>query len=321
MATKDNRHDSSAVGSRGRELVVFLFFLVLSAGFWFVTALNDAYEKEIAVRVQLSGVPNDVIITNDVNDTLRVVVRDKGFVFLNYIYASEIPSLEFSYQSHTKGNGSGTITASEIQKQLATVLYSSTKVVSVKPERMDFSYDKGVSKKVPVRVAGDIVPAGDYFLAHQQIVPQMVTVYALKSVLDTLKCVYTEDIKARNFVDSVFVEANLRSMKGIKMTPSKVKVTLYADVMTEQSLEVPITCVGVPDSLVIRTFPQRAEVKFNVGASLFHSVQPEQFRVELNYAELGADREKCAVHLTKVPSNAANARLTTSEVDYVVEGR
>lgn len=321
MASKDGRHSGSPFGSSGRELLVFIFFLVLSAIFWLLTALNDTYEKEIAVRVQLSGVPNNVIITNDINDTLRVTVKDKGLAFVKYIYSSDIPTVVFSYDSHAKGNGRGTITSSEIQKQLSAVLLSSTKVVTVKPERVDFSYDKGISKKVPVRIAGKVTPAGDYYLAMEQIVPQTVTVYALKSVLDTMKYVYTEDIHVKEFVDSVSVEANLRSPKGVKVTPSKVKVTLYADVMTEQSIEVPITCVGVPDSLIVRTFPQRAEVRFNVGASLYHSIQPTQFCVELNYNELGEDHEKCSVHLTKVPSNASNARLATSEVDYVVEGR
>jgi len=320
MATEGNRQGRSLFGS-GRELMVFFFFLVLSGGFWFFTALNETYEKEIAVRVQLSGVPNNIIITNDVNDTLRVVIRDKGFSFLNYTYGRGAPTLVFDFHSHAKGNGTGTITASEIQKQLAVQLSSSTKVVSVKPERLDFSYDKGYSKRVPVRLTGTITPAQDYFLAHKQIVPQMVTVYALKSVLDTLTCVYTEPIIAKDFVDSVAISAQLRNIRGVKMSPSKVNVTLYADVMTEQTVEVPIVCTNVPDSLVVRTFPAKAEVKFNVGASLSRSVSADQFCVELNYAEFVGEKDKCAVHLTKSPGNATNAQLMTREVDYLVESK
>ena len=34
---------------RGRDMVAFCIFLVISAAFWFVSALNDTYEMEIRV--------------------------------------------------------------------------------------------------------------------------------------------------------------------------------------------------------------------------------------------------------------------------------
>jgi len=308
------------LGRSGREVLVFLFFLVISGGFWFFTALNQTYEKELSVPVRLTGVPNN-IITADMNDTLRVVVRDKGFAFLEYTFGQKIHPLEFSFSTHTGKEGRGTITTQEIQKQLSTVLFASTKVVSVKPERIEFTFDKGISKKVPVRIDGDIVPADKYFLADSQVQPQTVTVYALKSVLDELKYVSTEKVECKDFVDSVEIDAKIKQIQGVKIVPNKVRITLYADVMTEQTLEVPIKIVNVPDSLVVRTFPTKAEVKFTIGASQYHSIQTNQFDVELNYSEIQENTDKCAVHLRNSPSSAKNARLTIGEVDYVVETR
>ena len=62
---------------------MFLFFLAVSAGFWFMTVLNETTEKEIAIPVQLYGIPNNIVITEPLPDTIRVVVRDKGFVLIS----------------------------------------------------------------------------------------------------------------------------------------------------------------------------------------------------------------------------------------------
>ena len=50
---------------------MFLFFLAVSAGFWFMTVLNETTEKEIAVPVQLYGIPNNIVITEPLPDTIR----------------------------------------------------------------------------------------------------------------------------------------------------------------------------------------------------------------------------------------------------------
>lgn len=316
------RHSSRgfALGRSGREVLVFLFFLVISGGFWVFTALNQTYEKELSVPVRLKGVP-DNIITDGVNDTLRVMVRDKGFAFLDYTYGRKVRPIEFDFKNHSGKDGKGTISSSEIQKQLATVLFTSTKIVSVKPDRIDFIYDKGISKKVPIRLAGDMKAAENYYIAHSQIVPQMATVYALKSILDDINYVTTERIDRRDFVDSVVVEAKLKKIRGVKIVPEKVRVSLYADVKTEQSFEVPITFVNVPDSIVVRTFPTKAEVKFNIGASQYRNVQASQFRVEFDYLDIKDNTDKCSIHLRQSPSTVKNARLTVDEIDYIVESR
>ena len=49
-----------------KEFFVFLFFLAVSAGFWFMTVLNETTEKEIPVPVQLVGIPNNIVICVDV---------------------------------------------------------------------------------------------------------------------------------------------------------------------------------------------------------------------------------------------------------------
>ena len=69
-----------------REFLVFLFFLILSGAFWLLMSLNETYEKEIEVPVQLVEVPKNVVLISDSTVNVRVAVRDKGFSLLAYLY-------------------------------------------------------------------------------------------------------------------------------------------------------------------------------------------------------------------------------------------
>ena len=61
--------------SANREFLTFFFFLVLSSIFWLMTALNETYEREVSVPAYLVNVPKNVVITSDMEDTVRVTVR------------------------------------------------------------------------------------------------------------------------------------------------------------------------------------------------------------------------------------------------------
>ena len=64
--------------SANREFLTFFFFFILSSLFWLMMTLNENYEKEICVPVRLTNVPRNVVVTTEIEDSLRVTVRDKG---------------------------------------------------------------------------------------------------------------------------------------------------------------------------------------------------------------------------------------------------
>ena len=66
-------------GLINKEFLIFLFFLAVSAGFWCMITLNETYEKEVNVPLQMIGVPDNVVITDPLPDTVRAVLKDKGY--------------------------------------------------------------------------------------------------------------------------------------------------------------------------------------------------------------------------------------------------
>lgn len=307
--------------SANREFLTFFFFLVLSSIFWLMTALNETYEREIGVPAYLVNIPKNVVVTSDMEDTVRVTVRDKGFALLAYTYGEGIRPINVNFQSAiTRQSGYGVVSSQELMKMINQRFSGSSKIVQVKPDRLDFHYNYGLSRQVSVKMAGNVVPGKSFYLARTRFWPEKVTVYGSKQALDSLRFVKTVPINITNFNDTVLRTVALETIKGVKIVPNTVRIGLYPDILTEENIEVPITAVNMPDGKVLRTFPQRVTVNFIVGASMFRSISPEQFAVVVDYNEIiDHPSDKCSIHLRETPQGVRNARLKMTQVDYLIE--
>lgn len=307
--------------SANREFLTFFFFLVLSTIFWLMTALNEIYEREIGVPAYLVNIPKNVVVTSDMEDTVRVTVRDKGFALLAYTYGEGIRPINVNFQSAiTRQSGYGVVSSQELMKMINQRFSGSSKIVQVKPDRLDFHYNYGLSRQVSVKMAGHVVPGKSFYLARTRFWPEKVTVYGSKQALDSLRFVKTVPINITNFNDTVLRTVALETIKGVKIVPNTVRIGLYPDILTEENIEVPITAINMPEGKVLRTFPQRVTVNFIVGASMFRSISPEQFAVVVDYNEIiDHPSDKCSIHLRETPQGVRNARLKMTQVDYLIE--
>ena len=307
--------------SANREFLTFFFFLVLSTIFWLMTALNETYEREIGVPAYLVNIPKNVVVTSDMEDTVRVTVRDKGFALLAYTYGEGIRPINVNFQSAiTRQSGYGVVSSQELMKMINQRFSGSSKIVQVKPDRLDFHYNYGLSRQVSVKMSGHVVPGKSFYLARTRFWPEKVTVYGSKQALDSLRFVKTVPINISNFNDTVLRTVALETIKGVKIVPNTVRIGLYPDILTEENIEVPITAINMPEGKVLRTFPQRVTVNFIVGASMFRSISPEQFAVVVDYNEIiDHPSDKCSIHLRETPQGVRNARLKMTQVDYLIE--
>ena len=72
--------------------------------------------------------------------------------------------------------------------------------------------------------------------------------------------------------------------------------------------------------MVLRTFPSRVTVRFTIGASLFRTISPDQFKVVADYEELSKNpSDKCTLELRSVPRTVSKAHLEMNRVDYLLE--
>ena len=261
-----------------KQLGVFIFFLLLSAVFWLIITLNETFEKELKIPVTVGNIPRNVVLTSTPTDTLRVVVRDKGWTIFAYLYGENRPMLKMNFKSYDRGNGGGMASNSELKRMLEQALESSSKVISIKPEKLNFFYNNGERKRVPVSWAGV------------------------------------------GFRDTLTVTCNLSHASDVKVVPERIAISFHTDVLTEESISVPIHCINLPEGKVLRTFPAKVKVNFVAGISQIRTLKAEDFSVVADYREIMLyASDKCNLYLQRVPEGINRATLSTKQVDYLIE--
>ena len=300
-----------------KEFLIFLFFLALSGVFWLMMTLNETMEREFKIPVRLTGVPRNAVMTGELADTVRVTIKDKGFTLVTY----DFRPLTFRFSSYAdEDTGEGVVPVADVQKQVLSQMYGSSKLLQLKPGKFDFYFTYGSSKKVPVVFRGKITTHKSYYLAHTEFNPSMVTVYANKQQLDQLQAVEIEPFNYRNLQDTIRQMVKIKKIRGIKIVPPMVRISVYPDVLTEESVEVPVTAINMPPGMVLRTFPSKVTVRFTIGASLFRTINPSLFKVVVDYEELAANpSHKCTLQLRSVPRSVSKASLEIDRVDYLLE--
>lgn len=304
-----------------RELLIFLAFLLLSGSFWLTMTLNETYTREVTIGVHITHVPKNVIITSGQNDSIRATISDKGFNLLPVIYGLRRQHLEVDFERYAEAHGTGRIANTDLRRLLEALLPASVRVESVKPDKLTFFYNYGERKKVPVVLQARITPQNMFFISKKELSPDSVVIYASRPKLDSIKHVSTEIINRTDVHDTLVVNTRLQSIPGVKMVPNNVTVRVYADVLTEESIDnVPIEGINMPKGKILRTFPAKVTVRFVTGMKNYRRLTQKDFLVVADYNEFSkSPSSKCAITLLQKPDGVTRATLSVTQVDYLIE--
>lgn len=305
---------------RSREFFLFLFFFFVAGGFWLLQTLNGEFEDDLQVPLRLKGVPNDVVITSELPQSLQLRIKDRGTVLLNYKVGKDFLPLSIDFDKVKGSDHHVRLPFSQLEKQLLSQLNASTRLLSVKPDTLDFYYTRAKSKRVPVRMRGKITPAQTYFLADTLFRPDSVEVFAPAAMLDTIDAAYTAYTEWSNVADTVKRTFDLHTQQGVKFIPQQVEVQLFTDVYTEAAIEVPLEGVDFPRDKALRAFPSKVKVHFQVGKNRYKSLRASEFQLKVSYDELmQLGSLKYTVRLDQMPQGVLNVRFVPEQVDFLIE--
>lgn len=308
------------LSEKSREFFIFLFFFFIASGFWLLQTLNNDYETEFSIPVKLKNVPNNVVITSEPASELHIKVKDKGTVLLNYMLGKSFYPITLDFADYKGTNNHVSVYAPQFEKKILSQLNASTRLLTMKPDTLEYYYSTGESKLVPVRLQGTVSAGREYYLSDTIFTPDSVLVYASEKALDTITVAYTQKLKIEDISDTLKQQVSLASRRGVKFVPASIEMMLPVDIYTEKTVEVPLRGVNFPADKVLRAFPSKVQVTFQVGLSRFRQISADDFHIYVSYEELlhvGSD--KYTVKLKNIPKGVSHVRFNPEQVDFLIE--
>lgn len=302
-----------------RDLLVFIFFLFISASLWTLQALRKNYVATVEIPISYTNLPKDYIITNELPEHLRLTLSGKGSDLVRYRYGSSLEDLEINMEEVAKGkrNVSTSIYLSQIQKKVS----NETQVKRIYPDSLHFVLEKQKTKIVPVRLDATIDIHQQYTICDTvSINPKKITVYGPQKALNEIDTIYTEHIDLDDIKDTLNTTVELKAIKNIRFSDSTIQVKVCTEKFTETTIQVPITPKNVPNNCVLRIFPSSIALNYQVGLSNYEKIDASAFALEVDYHEAKKNgKDKLKIKIKRSPKKAFNIKLKSESVDYIIE--
>ena len=305
---------------RNKSFLTFLFFLTLSTAFWIFEAFKETNTVELTVPLELTNVPDNVVVTTELPHDVTVQLRDRNSSLFYYRYFKQLQPVKVDFAHYTNPSGHVKVPQEDVKRSVIQQFETSTELVALRPDTLEFYYNYGTKKTVNTRLQGKLSAAEGYYIVSQRLHPETATVYATDRQLDTITAAYTAPLYLTDVNKSFTMPLSVHDVKGAKFFPDTLTLSVEVDRLVEKTLSLPIQPLNFPDDVRLRTFPMKVNVTFQVGMKEFRNVTEKDFQLVLDANDLSnAADNTCLVRVARQPESVFHLRLSQSEVEFLIE--
>ena len=305
--------------SKGRDILLYLVFVIISFAFWAILSLNNLIQDNYKVMFRITGIPQGVTMINDYPREFNVTVKNNGYVLLKYMIGDN-PEITVDFKEYANGNGQMLISRQEMEDMLVAEFGSGTSIVSFSPESLSIKYTSLPGKKVPVEIFGDYVANFQYVVNGEIVaVPDSVTIYSDAGNLSAINKVRTEKIISRNLTDSLYVKIAIQDIKDVRAVPDSVDVMIPVEPLVTKRSSIPVIVKNLPENVSVVVFPSSVQVSYLLPMSLYNDHLDDKFEASVDYGDIQGNNAKLPVRIEIAPEIYQNIQLETDSVEYVIE--
>ena len=304
-----------------KQFLTFLSFFFLSFVFWVFFTLNETYEQDFSIPLEVRGKPENVVLTQDPPKEIVVTIRDRGSKLLQYTYGSDFAPVQINFKDYANSQGVVRVPINDLRRQIESQISRRSTIVRIRPETVEYMYNYGESKLVPVVLDGvKALPAKGYVITDQRPNTKQVRIFAQKNILDTISSVsvrpaFFKDIKGRQQY-----KVELTPMRGVKMVPDTLTYTVTSDIISEKTVQVKVQGVNFPATKMLRTFPGLVSITFKAPSSIYNDITADNFALVLDYESLlAAKSNKVLLNLKSLPRGVISAVIYPQDVQFLIE--
>ena len=303
---------------RMRSILLYLFFVVISAIFWSFLTFNSDVQLDIEVPVEMSK-PNNVHLLARVPDTLTVTIRDRGYRVLSYMF-HKTPKVVLRFSDYSDGNSVFKIDQSHLKKALSTVLNKHANIISVLPESINIKFTDLPGKKVPVKTDIQVEPREDYTLYGALIQSQdSVLVFSDAKTLSEINQVYTYHVEEKDLTDTLRRRVNIAPINGAVIEPRAIDIVVPIEKLKTQTHNVKIVVRNAPHGVKMLLFPSDVQVTYRSPVSRIKDDAGITAVVDFNEVDFSSPSNKVKVMIGEIPAAYQDVKLSHDSVEYIIE--
>ena len=305
--------------AKKQKLKLFLVFFFVSTLFWGVTKFSNNYSALVLFSVKYINVP-ELIIIQPQYKLIEGYVNASGFQLFFYRFFRKTLNIDFSSANLNDGNGS--ISLVSLRRSLDDQIFGS--FLSFENEKLFFGYSSYITKKVPVKVDQNSefnIASGFSSLQDSSFEPDSINVSGPKSKLEDLDfipvLIKLNGEISKNIEMTVRIQDNDSSLK---FNPNNIVYRESIEKFTEQSFDINLKLINVPDSVKIKLFPKNVKLYSSFPFQFVNNINNEDFELIFDYLDTKNGKfQSIPVRLNKFPDFSKNIRWEPKTISYLVK--
>ncbi len=304
---------------KSKKLNVFGLFLLFSFMILVLSKLSKSYTETITIPVKYKNIPEEIVLTNNQKQSVRVKVTTHGFNLLASYFKK--PKIELDFSEDVSQTKHSYVWESKTSvPALETEFGSNFEIKNIVPDTLHFPYSILALKKVPVKLNTKITFASGYdTLLGFSAEPDSINVIGSEEIIDKITFVETSEFKQNNVKETITSNVSLVQPiddKTVKFSQNTIQVSGEVEKFTEGTLEVSLTVINLPSHIRINYFPKTVKVSYEVSLDNYKKVTPSDFRIECNF---NANQQSYLVpELKQKPDFVKRVKLKQKKIEYII---
>lgn len=308
--------DTALHSRRGRNVLLYLMCVAVAYCFWLMLSFDSEVHRDFEIAVEITDCPENITVIED-HPKVLVRVKGKGVQMLKFTWGAQ-PRLKVSFNTYATDDNRIYVSRTKLNSLITEYFGHGITISSIKPDSLALTYTTRPGVPVKVRVVSNVQAAAQSVI-NGEISSDIdsVLVYSVGNLPSTLTEIVTDSIVLSDLKDSLTREVSLRPVKGMKIIPEKVNITVPVEPLISKKQVVPIIVENLPKGVQMITFPAKIEINFLVPMSAYKQEHPVSAVVD--YLDIDPARDKVPVKLGAVPSHYHSISFKPDSVEYLIE--
>ncbi|MDX1939951.1 MAG: hypothetical protein SFU99_05320 [Saprospiraceae bacterium] len=292
-----------------------LICIGLALFFWLLTKLSKTYtyEREVVLKFEL---PKGSSFVEQPPSLLIAKIKGRGWeLMFDYLISPEIV-LFYDLKAQNLLSLSQNTLRIEVQQKL---MFNNLSVAELNAKDLNLLMERQATKRVPIKLRDSLVFSQGYHLQTKRLKPDSVTLIGPISLLDSIFYWNTDSIFILDIKSNFKKIVPLAKAKGaIELHITATEVSVQAEQVTEKSLFIPLMVRNAPNGL--KYFPETVKVTCVVGLSDYNKIKSEDFKVEIDLAEVSLTEGKntLPIQMVKQSAQAITVQFTPKSAEFFI---
>ena len=298
----------------------FSLFFTIAFVFLIFSKLSNDYKQTIKLKVNLVNLDDEIILQNDSLNSISVYLEAKGFSLIPFMFKN---STDIVLDAKTDVISVPNHFIFDVQKHkflIETQLGKSYKVRSLMPDTLVLSYSKRASKLVPITLTSTINYAVGYDIKGKfNFNVDSVKVVGSESEIDKISSLTTENLELNDVNTNIKegVKLDLSALENVEVFPEMVSVSGEITRFTEGTIEIPITIINKPKTIVINFFPKTVTIAYYVDLDNYNAIKATDFIAECNYSDIDVNQTYFVPKIIKQPEFVKRISIKQKRIDFI----